>query len=126
MNITVCRLKSDDVYKLQSIIKEDIAKNAYITWPFTNEVALSFINDFNTWGIWINNDILVGAIEIKDTYETSYLVAKIYQNNGVATEAINQIKEIYHCRQLWCRINPNNKASLKVAHKTHMRVRFYR
>ena len=27
MNITVCRLKSDDVYKLQSIIKEDIAKN---------------------------------------------------------------------------------------------------
>ncbi len=126
MDITVRRLRPADVYKLQSIVKEDIAKNAYITWPFTREIALSFITEYNTWGIWLNDGILAGAIEIKDTHETAYLVATIYQNNGIATAAIEQIKEIYHYRQLWCKINPNNKASLKVANKTHMRVQFYR
>ena len=45
MKITVCRLKSTDVYKLQNIVKKDIAENAYITWPFTRSVALEFIND---------------------------------------------------------------------------------
>jgi len=126
MKITVCRLKSTDVYKLQNIVKKDIAENAYITWPFTRAVALEFINDYNTWGIWINGGILAGAIEIKETHETAYLVATIYQNNGIATEAIKKIKEIFHDRQLWCMINPSNKASLKVATNANMRVQFYR
>ena len=90
MDITVCRLKATDVYKLQGIVKKDIAEAAYITWPFTKEVALSFITEYNTWGIWINGGILAGAIEIKDTHETAYLVASIYQNNGIATAAIRK------------------------------------
>jgi hypothetical protein len=126
MNVTVRRLKATDVYKLQSIVKKDIAEAAYIPWPFTKVVALSFINDYNTWGIWINGGILAGAIEIKDTHETAYLVAGIYQNNGIATAAIKEIKEIFYDRQLWCMINPNNKASLKVANNANMRVQFYR
>lgn len=126
MNVTVRRLTVADVCTLQSIVTKDIAEAAYISWPFTKEIALSFITEYNTWGIWINDNILAGAIEIKDTHETAYLVASIYQNNGIATAAIKEIKEIFHDKQLWCMINPKNKASLKVATNSSMRIQFYR
>tara|TARA_R110000851_G_scaffold266519_1_gene419012 strand:+ start:383 stop:763 length:381 start_codon:yes stop_codon:yes gene_type:complete len=126
MNITVRRLTVADVYRLRCIVSKEIAEAAYISWPFTKEVALSFITEYNTWAIMINDDIFAGAIEIKDTHETAYLVASRYQNNGIATAAIKQIKEIFRDRQLWCMINPENVASLRVATKSNMRIQFYR
>lgn len=125
MRITVKRLESRDLYQLQAIVKQDIAEKANIPYPFTKEVALSFINDYNTWGIWMNGSILAGAIEVKDTYETAYFVSHNLQNIGIATEAVKQIKEIFAGKQLWCVINPNNKASLRVAQKAVMRVQFF-
>lgn len=125
MNITVKRLEVKDVFNLQAIVKKDIAEQANIPFPFTKELALSFITEYNTWGIWINGGVLAGAIEIKPSYETAYFVATNYQNAGIATEAVKQIKIIFADKQLWCVINPNNKASLRVAQKATMRVQYF-
>jgi len=125
MIITLKRLKPTDVFKLQSVVKQDIAEAAYLPWPFNKSEASTFITDYNTWGIWLNGSILAGAIEVKESHETAYFVSGLYQNIGIATEAVKQIKDIFADRQLWCVINPENKASLKVAQKAKMRVQFY-
>ena len=38
--------------QLQQIIKKEIAE-PYLEWPFTKQVAESFIANYNTYGIWI-------------------------------------------------------------------------
>jgi RimJ/RimL family protein N-acetyltransferase len=125
MKVSLRRLSNKDVFHLRSIIDEDTAEKCYLEWPFTKEVAFSFISNYNTWGIWINNGILAGAIEIKKDMETAYFVSKKYRNLGIATNAVIQCKERFGDQQLHCVINPDNKASLKVANKANLRVSFF-
>ena len=124
MKVSLRRLSNKDVFHLRSIIDEDTAEKCYLEWPFTKEVAFSFISNYNTWGIWINNGILAGAIEIKKDMETAYFVNEKYRNMGIATKAVTMCKEALADKQLWCVINPNNKASLKVANNVNLRVSF--
>lgn len=124
MRISLRRLTIRDLYKLQSIVKQDIAYAANIEWPFNRSVAENFILNYNTWGIFINNGILAGAVEVKEDCETAYFVAKQFQGTGIATEAVKQCIDIFGDRQLWCVIDPNNKESLRVAQKAKLRIKF--
>lgn len=126
MKISLRKFTTKDVYKLTNIVKQDLAESAYLEWPFTKEVALRFISNYNTWGIWINGGILAGAVEVKETLETAYFVAPQWQNKGVATQALELCQAHFGTRQLWCLINPNNKPSLRVAEKAKLRIQFYR
>ncbi len=126
MKIQLKKLRPGDAFQLTAIIKQDTANSAYLEWPFNKEAAMRFINDYNTWGIWLNGSILVGAVEVKNDNETAYFVAAHYQNLGIATHAINACREYLGDAQLWAYINPDNKASLRVAEKTKLRVQFYR
>jgi len=124
MKIELRRLREIDLLQLTSIVNEDIANAAYLQWPFTKEVATQFIKDYNTWGIWLNETILVGAVEVKGTLETAYLVSKHYHNNGIATKAVQMCRELFADSQLWCIVNPKNKASIRVAQKAGLRIKF--
>jgi RimJ/RimL family protein N-acetyltransferase len=126
MKVELRKLESKHLFQLRSILTEETAIMSGIEWPFTKEVAQSFISSYNTWGIWINNGILVGAVEVKDDFETAYFVNENYRNLGIATEAVKLCKEELANKQLWCVINPTNKASLKVANNVKLRVSFLR
>ena len=124
MQIVLKRLTTPDLYKLTSILDEETAELANIDWPFTRSAALQFINDFNTWGVWVNHGTLVGAVEVKDTLETAYFIKKGWRSNGVGTRAIELCIEEFGEQQLWCIVDPNNKASLRAAEKGGLRVKF--
>lgn len=124
MHITIKRLTLKDLYKLQAIVSKDIAYRANIEWPFDRIAATNFILNYNTWGIYINNGILAGAVEVKSDCETAYFVANQYQGIGIATAAVRQCIDIFGDRQLWCVVNPNNHASLRVAQKAKLRIKF--
>jgi|TARA_B100001248_G_scaffold262313_1_gene257471 RimJ/RimL family protein N-acetyltransferase len=124
MVIELKRLTPKDVFKLTTTVDKETADISNIQWPFNKQAALSFINDYNTWGIWLNGSIIAGAIEVKSDGETAYFVAINYRNQGIATEAVKQIREIYSDSQLHCVINPKNASSLKVAQKAGMRIKF--
>ena len=126
MKIELRKLESKHIFQLRSILTEETALLAGIEWPFTKEVAQSFISSYNTWGIWINGGILAGAVEVKDDFETAYFVNENYRNLGIATQAVLLCKEELANKQLWCVINPENKASLKVANNVKLRVSFLR
>jgi len=126
MKIELRKLESKHIFQLRSILTEETALLADIEWPFTKEVAQSFISSYNTWGIWINGGILAGAVEVKDDFETAYFVNENYRNLGIATQAVLLCKEELANKQLWCVINPENKASLKVANNVKLRVSFLR
>lgn len=126
MKIQLKRLHQKDLFSLTSIVSKDIAESAYIEWPFDKQVAIKFICDFNTWGIWLNGSILAGAVEIKPSMETAYFVADIYQGQGIATEAVKQCIVQFSDSQLWCVINPDNVASQRVAQKAGLRVQYIR
>ena len=124
MKIELKRLHIKDLYKLQAIVKESIAKDARLEWPFDREVATKFIVEFNTWGIWINGGTLAGAIEIKPDCEVAYLVASQWQGQGIATLSVKMIKEEFADRQLFCLVHPDNIASVRVAEKANMAIHF--
>jgi RimJ/RimL family protein N-acetyltransferase len=124
MRIQLKRLTIKDLYKLTSILDKETAEIAQIEWPFNRQAASQFINDYNTWGVWVNHDSLVGAVEVKDDLETAYFVKKGWRNNGIGTRAIELCVEEFGDQQLWCVINPDNKASLRVAQKGGLRVKF--
>lgn len=124
-NVTLRRLTIKDIYKLQAVVSKNIAEAASLAWPFDRKVATVFIEDYDTWGIWLNGDILIGAIEIRDTGEMAYLVKEQWQNKGYATYAVTEAKERFFDKQLWCYVNPNNVASLRVAQKAQMRIQYY-
>ena len=126
MKVELRKLESKHLFQLRSILTEETAIMSGIEWPFTKKVAQSFISSYNTWGIWINNGILVGAVEVKKDFETAYFVNENYRNLGIATEAVKLCKEELANKQLWCVINPTNKASLKVANNVKLRVSFLR
>jgi len=126
MKVELRKLESKHIFQLRSILTEETALLAGIEWPFTKEVAESFISSYNTWGIWINNGVLAGAVEVKDDLETAYFVNEKYRNIGVATQAVMLCKEQFADKQLWCVINPENNASLKVANNVKLRVSFLR
>jgi len=126
MKIQLKKLRPGDTFQLTAIIKQDTANSAYLEWPFNKEAAMRFITEYNTWGIWLNGSILVGAVEVKEDNETAYFVAQHYQNLGIATHAILACREYLGDAQLWACIHPDNKASLRVAEKTKLRVQFYR
>ena len=100
MVIKLKRLTPKDVFKLIPTVDKETADISNIQWPFNKQAALSFINDYNTWAIWLN------------------------RNQGIATEAVKQIREIHTDSQLHCVINPINAASLKVAQKSGIRIKF--
>ena len=124
MKLELRRLELRDMYKLQSIVKHDIAKKAGISWPFDRLTAMNFILNYNTWGMYINGGVLVGAVEVKPSLETAYFVSQQWQGQGIATMAVKQCIDIFGDRQLWCVINPNNKPSMRVAQKTGIRIKF--
>ena len=124
MKVELRKLESKHIFQLRSILTEETALLAGIEWPFTKEVAQSFISSYNTWGIWINNGILVGAVEVKKDFETAYFVNENYRNLGIATEAVKLCKEEFAGKQLWCVINPTNTISLKVANNANLRINF--
>ena len=124
MVIKLKKLTPKDVFKLTTTVDKETADISNIQWPFNKQAALSFINDYNTWGIRLNGSIIAGAIEVKSDGETAYFVAINYRNQGIATEAVKQIREIYSDSQLHCVINPKNASSLKVAQKAGMRIKF--
>ncbi len=124
MKIELRRLESKHIFQLRSILTKETALLSYLEWPFTKKVAESFISNYNTWGIWINGGILAGAVEVKENLETAYFVNEKYRNIGIATQAVLLCKEELADKQLWCVINPNNKASLKVANNVKLRVSF--
>ena len=124
MRIQLKRLTIKDLYKLTSILDKETAEIAQIEWPFNRQAATQFIDDYNTWGIWVNHDSLVGAVEVKEDLETAYFVKKGWRNSGIGTKAIELCVEEFGDQQLWCVINPHNKASLKVAQKGGLRVKF--
>jgi RimJ/RimL family protein N-acetyltransferase len=123
-NIQLRRLDMRDMYKLQSIVKQYIAEPANLSWPFDRQAATRFIQDYNTWGIWLNGQILAGAIEIKPDLETAYFVSRQFQNKGIATQAVKMMMQQYADRQLWCVVDPRNVASMRVAQKATMRMQF--
>jgi len=124
MKIKLRRFHSKDFYKLTAIIDKDTAIKAGLAWPFDRESAMSFITDYNTWGIY-HSEVLLGAIEIRSNLETAYLVGKQWRGKGIATEAVKLIKEKFADKQLWCLIKPENRASLRVAQKAAMRITYY-
>jgi RimJ/RimL family protein N-acetyltransferase len=124
MKVELRRFQAKQLFQLRSILTKETAELCNLEWPFTKEVAKSFISNYNTWGIWINRGILVGAIEVKEDFETAYFVNEKYRNMGIATKAVTMCKEALADKQLWCVINPNNKASLKVANNVNLRVSF--
>ena len=126
MKVSLKRLKPGDVFRLRSILDEDTATKCYLTWPFTKKVAENFITNYNTYGIWVNNGVLVGAVEVKESLETAYFVYGNFRNLGIATKAMAECKKLFGKKQLWCVINPKNKASLRVAEKAKLRVNFVR
>ncbi len=124
MKVELRRLEPKHIFQLRSILTKETAQLSYIEWPFTKKVAESFISNYNTWGIWINNGVLVGAVEVKKDLETAYFVSENYRNTGIATQAVLLCKKEFADKQLWCVINPDNKASLKVANNANLRVSF--
>lgn len=124
MNLQLRRLTMSELFQLTSIVDKNTAELARIEYPFTREIAENFILNYNTWGIWLNGSIFAGAIEVKEDCETAYIVAKQYRNIGLATEALKLAIEFFADRQLFALIHPDNKASLRVAQKANMRVKF--
>ena len=124
MRIVLKRLATKDLYKLTSILDYDTATLANIDWPFDRSAAMQFINDYNTWGVWVNHGTLVGAVEVKEDLETAYFIKDGWRNNGIGTKAIQLCIEEFGQHQLWCIIEPNNKASLRAAQKGGLRVKF--
>jgi len=124
MKIELRRFQPKDFYKLTAIIDKDTAIIAGLTWPFDRESAMSFICEYNTWGIY-HSEVLLGAIEIRSNLETAYLVGRQWRGKGIATQAVKLIKEQFADKQLWCLINPENRASLRVAQKAAMRITYY-
>lgn len=124
MRITLHRLTLRDLYQLQSIVKQDIAHAAQIEWPFNKTVAENFIVHYNTWGVYINGGVLAGAVEVKESLETAYFVAQQYQGSGIATIAVRLCISEFGDKQLWCVIDPKNTASMRVAQKANLRIKF--
>lgn len=124
MKIQLRKLTKRDYYKLALVIDKDTAVQANIEWPFSPEVGRVFIENFNTWGIF-HSDVILGAVEVKSDWEVAYLVGKKYRNQGIATQACELIKEKFADQQLYCLIDPSNHASLRVAQKANMRVRYF-
>ena len=124
MKIELKRFRPSQIFQLRSILTKETAELCYLEWPFTKEVAESFVSNYNTWGIWINGGILVGAVEVKEDFETAYFVGEKYRNLGIATEAVNLCKQEFVGKQLWCVINPKNTISLKVANNANLRINF--
>ena len=124
MNIELRLFQSTHLFQLRSILTKETAEQCNLEWPFTKEVAESFISSYNTWGIWINGGILAGAVEVKEDFETAYFVSEKYRNLGIATEAVKLCKQEFAGKQLWCVINPKNTYSLKVANNANLRINF--
>jgi len=123
-NLQLRRLTNNELYQLTAIVDKETAEMARIEYPFNRDVANIFINEYNTWGIWLNGSILAGAFEIKEDCEVAYIVARQYRNIGIATQAMEMAIEFFADRQLFALIHPDNQASLRVAQKANMRVKF--
>lgn len=124
MKVTLRRLEARDLYKLTSIVTPSIAESANLPYPFTRTNAESFIKNYNTWGIWVNHGSLIGAVEVKADLETAYFIAERWQGQGLATRAVIECRQKFGNSQLWCVVDPKNKASMRVAQKAGLRIKF--
>ena len=129
----------DDVAKLYEIYDENITK--YMPGLFQNiedeiEYTKSYIKNvygLYHYGIWILERIEDGAvigragIEYKEienstyTHELGYMIGTLYQNQGYAGEAIENIlaymKEYYEIEDIFVKVDENNLKSIHLAKK---------
>ena len=126
IQIRVSRLVENDVVDLLNIVDEETAKLTDLTCPFTLIAAHNFIKLYNTYGIKLNTGELVGAMEIKPSGETAYLVSKPWRRKGVCTEALKLAKRIarkQNIQTIWCKVDTQNIASTRVAKKAGIQIR---
>jgi len=126
--LRVTRLVKDDAVNLQSLIDQETASLTRLASPFTLNDAYNFINLYNTYAI-IVDEKLAGAIEIKSTGETAYVVGKQWRNQGVCTQAIRALNtknslKFMKINNLWCLIHPDNIASIRVAQKCGLEIKY--
>lgn len=124
--LLVSRLLGKDAYAIQKLIDDETAVLTRLASPFTLKDACIFIGLYNTLGIWVD-DVLVGALEIKPSGETAYVVGKEYRGKGYCTQAIravngNIFKKLLKVDRLWCLIHSENKASIRIAEKCGLEI----
>jgi|OM-RGC.v1.026687454 RimJ/RimL family protein N-acetyltransferase len=124
--LLVSRLLGKDAHAIQKLIDDETAVLTRLASPFTLKDAYIFIGLYNTLGIWVD-DVLVGALEIKPSGETAYVVGKEYRGKGYCTQAIravngNIFKKLLKVDRLWCLIHSENKASIRIAEKCGLEI----
>jgi len=124
--IRVSRLVENDIIPLLDIVDENTAKLTNLTCPFTLLAAHNFIKLYNTYGIKLNTGELIGAVELKPSGETAYLVAENWRKKGVCTEALKLVKRIarkQNIQTIWCKVDNNNIPSIRAAKKAGIQIR---
>lgn len=124
--LLVSRLLGKDAQAIQQLIDDETAVLTRLASPFTIQDAYIFIGLYNTLGIWVDRE-LVGALEIKPSGETAYVVGKEHRGKGYCTQAIravngNIFKKLLRVNKLWCLIHPDNKVSIRVAEKCGLEI----
>lgn len=124
--LLVTRLLGKDAQSIQQLIDDETAVLTRLSSPFTLADANTFITLYNTLGIWVDEE-LVGALEIKSSGETAYVVGKEHRGKGYCTQAIravngNIFKKLLRVNKLWCLIHPDNKVSIRVAEKCGLEI----
>jgi len=122
----VTRLLNKDANSIQQLIDDETAILAKMSSPFTLQDAYIFIRLYNTLGIWVD-DVLVGALEIKPSGETAYVIGKEYRRKGYCTRAIravngNIFKKLLRVNRLWCLIHTDNEISIRIAEKCGLEI----
>lgn len=124
--LRVTRLLGKDANSIHELIDDETAVLAKMSSPFTIQDAYTFIGLYNTLGIWVD-DVLVGALEIKPSGETAYVIGKEHREKGYCTQAIkavngNIFKKLLRVNKLWCLIHPDNKVSIRIAEKCGLEI----
>ena len=124
--LLVTRLLGKDAQSIQQLIDDETAVLTSLASPFTLQDAYVFIGLYNTLGIWVDDE-LVGALEIKSSGETAYLIGKEHRGKGYCTQAIravngNIFKKLLKVKNLWCLIHPDNEVSIRIAEKCGLEI----
>jgi ribosomal-protein-alanine N-acetyltransferase len=108
----------DDIYEEFTKDAQDTIKPKIDLWPVIEKSTGSIIGHCG---------ILDKDIENEIEYELIYVIAKSYWGKGYATEAANNIKNFaFHqlgLKRIICLIDPQNKASQRVALKVGLQYK---
>ena len=124
--LLVTRLLGKDAQSIQLLIDDETAVLTSLASPFTLQDAYVFIGLYNKWDIWVDEE-LDGALEIKSSGETAYLIGKEHRGKGYCTQAIravngNIFKKLLKVKKLWCLIHPDNEVSIRIAEKCGLEI----